>query len=250
MHQTRQSQQSRPVWLKVIAGILGVCLAGHLAATALFIGPDNIARDQVREPLSAYMQPFFQQSWSLFAPTPIRTERSLYVRGWYDAERHTEWVNVTELELEAAVEHNLLPSRAGIVTRRLATRVAQHHARINSDERRMLAGHYHSDAWDRLRERMMGAEERSSSARISYVLRYDRAITAYATQFAFARWGEDSGLKYVQFKTEDQKAAPFDARHSSAQPEPNVREFGRRPMVEFDGQDRESFAAAIERFAG
>jgi hypothetical protein len=241
-------QQTRPAWLKFLAGALGLVLTAHLTATALFVGPDNVAKSTIKEPLDSYMLPFFQQNWSLFAPNPISTERSLLVRGWYDDQRHTEWVNVTDLEIEAAVLHNLAPSRVGIVTRRLATRIGQQHGRLNSDERTALASHYHSDAWDRLHARLMREEDRSPAGRISYVLRYDKAITAYATQFAYAYWGEDAGLKYVQFKTEEYPAPRFADRHRDLQPEPRSREFGRRPLVEFDNQDREAFAAAIERF--
>src|SRR5690606_19392663 len=106
------------------------------------------------------------------------------------------------------------------------------------------------DAWDRMESRMMSAEDRSPGSRIGYVLRYDRTITAYATQFVYAWWGADSGIKYVQFKTEEYPAKSFEDRHSGLTPTPREREFGRRPLIEFDGQDSEAFAAAIGRFAG
>ncbi|WP_129669862.1 DUF5819 family protein [Phytoactinopolyspora endophytica] len=242
-------QQTQPVWLKALAAVLGTALTAHLAATAIFVGPDNVAKETWEEPLDSYMEPFFQQNWSLFAPNPIGTERILYVRGWYDAERATEWVNVSELETQAAITHNLFASRAGKVTIQLASRIGRQHGKLNSDEQEALAAHYHDDAWDRLEDRMMGLDGHSPSGRISYVLRYDQTITAYATQFAYAWWGADAGLEYVQFKTEDRSVTPFDERHVDRERNPRVREFGRRPMVEFDGQDREAFAAAIERFA-
>lgn len=240
-------QQTRPVWLKILAGMLGLALSAHLTATALFVGPDNAAKESLEEPLEAYMLPFFQQNWSLFAPRPIGTERSLFVRAWYDGERHTEWVDVTQPEIDAAVTHNIAPSRVASVTRRLATRLGQQHGRMTQEERQALASNYHTDAWDRLKARMMAKEDRSPAGRISYVLRYDRAATAYATQFAYAWWGEDADIAYVQFKTEEYRAPHFDERGQDKSV--RVREFGRRPLVEFDGQDRAAFAAAIERFA-
>jgi hypothetical protein len=242
-------QQTRPVWLKFVAAVAGFAVAAHLAVTALFVGPDNAAKDALKEPMDAYMLPMFQQNWSLFAPRPIGTERSLLVRAWFDDQRHTEWVDVTQLELDAAVLHNLTPSRVGIVTRRVATRIGQQHGRMTGEERRALASHYHDDAWNRLNARLMREEDRSPASRIAYVLRYDRAITAYATQFAYAWWGEDAGIKYVQFKTEEQRAISFADRHRNLEPQVTSREFGRRPLLEYEGQDREAFAAAIERFA-
>lgn len=244
----RRMQQKQPVWLTIVAGILATALAGHLLATVVFVGPDNSARDSWEEPLESYMEPFFQQSWSLFAPKPIGTERALYVRAWYDDDRPTEWVNVSELEIEKTTTHNLAPSRAGRVTFKLASRIGRQHARLTNAEQEALASHYHHDAWERLEDRMLGMEDHSPAGRLSYVLRYDKTITAYATQFAYARWGENSGLRYVQFKTEERQVTPFADRHLDTEEPPRVREFGRRPLFEFDGQDRESFAAAIERF--
>ncbi|NEE00933.1 DUF5819 family protein [Phytoactinopolyspora halotolerans] len=241
-------QQTRPAWLKALAAVLGAAVTAHLAATAIFVGPDNVAKDAWDEPLDSYMEPFFQQNWSLFAPNPIDTEHHLYVRGWYDAERPTEWVDVTELEIQDAITHNLTPSRAGKVTTKLASRIGRQRAKLTNEEQKALEAHYHDDAWDRLEARMLEGDH-SPSGRISYVLRYDETITAYATQFAYAWWGEDAGLQYVQFKIVEQDAAPFARRKDDSDRPTRVREFGRRPFVEFDGQDRESFAAAIERFA-
>ena len=242
-------QETRPVWIKTACGALGALLCAHLVATAVFVGPDNAAKETLGTSLTSYMQPMFQQEWSLFAPTPISTGYSMWVRGWYDEEKSTEWVNVTQLEIDGNILHTLAPSRAGIVTRRLAGNMRKQYRAVRDGEREALAGNYHSEAWARLEERMKALPEHSSAGRISYLLRLDRSMAAYATQFVWAHWGKDEGIKYVQFKIEEKTAPRFAQRDKGLEPTPIVREFGRRPLYTYEGQDNQAFAEAIERFA-
>ncbi|TDE00424.1 DUF5819 family protein [Jiangella asiatica] len=245
MQDTRPDNQ-RPVWIKVVAGMLGGLLCAHLLATAVFVGPANAAKETLGASLTDYMEPYFQQEWSLFAPTPISVGYSLHVRGWYDAETPTDWVDVTEVEVEGNILHSLAPSRAGIVTRRLAGNMRKQYNDLTVEERAVLAGDYHENAWPRMEEAMLAADEHSSDARISYVLRLDRAMAAYATQFAWAWWGRDAGIEYVEFQIVETRAPRFDERDSD--PSVTTREFGRRPLYQYEGQDSEAFAEAIERF--
>lgn len=239
-------QETRPGWIKVVAGMLGALLCAHLFATAVFVGPANAAKETLGASLTSYMQPVFQQEWSLFAPKPISVEYSLLVRGWYDDESSTPWVNATNVEVEGNILHSLAPSRAGIVTRRLAGNMRKQYRRITADEQMILAGNYHSGAWARMEERMTQSADRSSDVRISYVLRLDRAMAAYATQFVWAWWGRDEGIQYVEVKIEETRAPRFADR--GAEPAVTTREFGRRPLYRYDGQDAAAFADAIERF--
>ncbi len=239
-------QHRHPTWLKVVAGMLGALLCAHLAATAVFVGPANAAKASLGESLTSYMDPAFQQEWSLFAPTPISVEHSLSVRGWYDDESATEWINATDIEVDGNILHSLAPSRAGIVSRRLAGYVSKQYSRITPDERSVLAGHVHSDAWARMEKEIIALPEHSSDARISYVLRLDRAMAAYATQLAWATWGDDAGIEYVQVKVEKTRAPRFDDRGD--EPSVTAYEFGRRPLYMYDGQDSGAFADAVESF--
>jgi hypothetical protein len=243
---TPTRQEPRPTWIKVLAGGLAALLCAHLFATAVFVGPANAAKETLGTTLTDYMEPFFQQEWSLFAPTPISVEYSMLVRGWYDADTPTEWVDVTELEVEGNILHSLAPSRAGIVTRRLAGNMRKQYRLISREEQAVLAGHYHENAWARMEEAMLATPDPSSDARISYVLRLDRAMAAYATQFAWAWWGRDSGIQYVEVQIQETRAPSFDDRGDD--PSVTTREFGRRPLYLYDDQDSAAFADAIGGF--
>lgn len=236
----------RPWWLSVLAGGLAALVAFHLVLTTLFVAPDNPLSRAVSAPVAAYMNPLFQQDWSLFAPMPISTGYSLWVRGWYEDGRSTEWVDATAVEIEASITHELAPSRAGIVTRRTAGLMRSQYRDLTEDERTVLGADHLSGAWEEMATQMAAVPEPSSSARRSYVLRLDRALTAYATQFAWAWWGRDSDLTHVQVSIEDTRAPRFAERENG--PSHVVRELGRRPLYVYDDQDHEAFAATIERF--
>lgn len=234
-----------PRWVKVVAGVLSLAAAAHLAVTALWVAPSSVVPRAVSAPLSGYMEPVFQQNWSLFAPTPIRVENSLEVR-FLDADLEaTDWVDATALEL-TTLTHHVLPSRAGRPTRALVTDARAQLTRLSPEELAVLGGHYHHDAWPRLREALLAVDGPSSAARIDRVLTYDKVMAAYATELARAT---ETAVEpaYVQFRIVRQPARPF-ADRGGELPEPTVLTFGRRPMYEFSGQDSESFTAAVERF--
>lgn len=234
-----------PRWARILAGVVSLVVAVHLVATALWVGPSNAIKDSVAAPLTSYMTPMFEQNWSLFAPVPIGIEYSLEVRA-FDAELEpTDWTDVTALEVSNLL-HTPLPSRATRMTRTLASTVRGQHRRLTEEERTVLAGSYHQDAWARLQAAFDQLDDDSGTARQRYVLRLDRAMTAYATEFTRAVWA-DHEPRFVQTRIVELSAPPPDAGddHERARRE---RTFGRRPMLEYPGQDSETFADAIERF--
>lgn len=236
----------RPWWLSALAGTLGMAVVLHLVATAIFVSPDNPVRRAAGAPLTAYMQPLFEQNWSLFAPVPISTGYSLWVRGWDGTGQPTEWVDASAVEIDANIRHNLTPSRAGVLSRRTAGLMRAQYNDLTDGERAILGADHLDGAWAEMADQMAAAPDASSEGRRSYALRLDRAITAYATQFAWAWWGRDTGLEYVQVRIEDTRAPRFEERGS--QPSYAVREFGRRPLYVYDHQDAAAFTEAIERF--
>jgi hypothetical protein len=65
--------------LGTCAALLVAVFAFHFACTLLYLTPPNPIRLALHEPLEEYMQPYFYQSWRLFAPEPGGTDAIVLV---------------------------------------------------------------------------------------------------------------------------------------------------------------------------
>ena len=75
----------RSDWVRGAAGVIALVLSFHFAATALWVSPAAPLYDALAPVLNPYMQPFFQQGWSLFAPNPDRGDHTFLLRArWTD----------------------------------------------------------------------------------------------------------------------------------------------------------------------
>lgn len=73
-------------------------LAVHFVFTLAYLMPVNPLRLQHQRTIAAYMEPFFSQNWSLFAPDPTVDTRYLLVacRRYSDGpDEHAAWINIT-----------------------------------------------------------------------------------------------------------------------------------------------------------
>ncbi|NOW00300.1 DUF5819 family protein [Isoptericola chiayiensis] len=229
-----------------MAILLALIVTVHAAATFLWIAPRNAISTALSGPLDRAMDPMFQQNWSLFAPTPINVANSLEVRALDVELAPTPWVDVTDLEISANFTHHLLPNRASLPTRMLAARAHAQFSKLSDAELEVLGGHYHQDAWPRLAEALEAVDGPSSQARLDLVIEYDRTMAAYATEFARAT-ATGTEPAYVQFRVARVRVTPYIRRDEQSH-DPSYYTFGRRPMYEFDRQDSDRFARAIERF--
>jgi hypothetical protein len=84
--------------LSTFAAVL-ICVFGlHFASTLLYLTPPNPIRIALHAPLERYMNPFFSQSWRLFAPEPGGTDAFVWVAcRFHDSESplESEWFDIT-----------------------------------------------------------------------------------------------------------------------------------------------------------
>lgn len=241
------TDSSRPTlgWRRIVVGALALVTAFHLFATFLWIAPPSPLRDVLPDKvLRSYMLPMFGQSWSVFAPEPVNGDTYVEVRAVVEETGEaTPWVSATKAEL-TQVTGNLFPARAGIVSWTLgASYRTAYNAASEADQGVVAAGYYNGDDWQSRLSAAIGDDDAASRS----LARNERTLSAYATQVAYALWG-DQELRAVQVRITRQNVLPFEKRDTpDAVPEPSVIELGWRGFVENEGQSRDAFADTFRR---
>jgi hypothetical protein len=231
-----------------LVGVLGI----HVAVTFLWNAPSNPIKDAVSGEVRGYIQPFFQQNWSLFAPNPVSSEDEVLVRARLRQPatgelRTTEWVSATQFEW-TLVQSNPAPSRASRLSSNLHRRLNSAWNRLSDTQREIMADDYSEMTdWKPLAGDLIEEQGGESSSRVANMVRADRVATGYATQVARALWGDD--VVSVQFHLQ---RTPVPRWHERKEPEPEepsrtYREFGWRPVLDNAGQDDDAFARTLQR---
>jgi hypothetical protein len=228
----------------------------HFALTFLWNAPTNPIKDVVRDDVTAYMLPFFEQNWSLFAPNPVNAEDEFLVRAQVADPQTgevetTQWRSATELEWRL-VRHNPAPSRASRLSSNLHRRLNTLWDRLGDEQQEIVARDYATTGaadWDRLAADLAAAQNGETTSRVEDFVRADQVAAGYATQFAKAMWpGDVTAVQFQLRRTpvprwQDRMAPPPEA------PEFSTREFGWRPPLVHDDQDESQFAATIDELA-
>lgn len=235
----------RPPALRVFLVIASLFTAWHVFASFLWIAPVSPLRDVVPTgALTNYMIPMFGQSWSVFAPEPINGSYAFNVRatvvGDDGVEILTEWVNATDVEL-SMIQYNLFPPRGGIQAAQLASDYKGAFDKLTADHKVIVELNYFEGDWEeRIVEKM---KSYGSPEVVDAYIDDDRQATAYATQVAYAIWGD--GVTKVQYQVSRQNVIPF-AQRNNPEAVPPARTFvetGWRGLVSNPGQSNENFAA-------
>ncbi|MEJ8655471.1 MULTISPECIES: DUF5819 family protein [Streptomyces] len=115
----------RRITLYVIAVLSVAFVAFHFGMTALHHMPFNPIREKHDDKIRAYMTPYFQQDWHLFAPDPVAEDSGFLVRvkrvtpnGSLET---TQWADVTTPHIDKLQGQRFWPSRV----ERLAPAVRQ-----------------------------------------------------------------------------------------------------------------------------
>ena len=185
----------------VVVGIAVVAVV-HSVLVVVWVMPTNPIRDamgadRVARYINNGVVPF-EQSWSVFAPTPRRGGENVQVRA-YDGETGTttDWYDITADEDER-IRHLPNPSRIHTVTRRLGGGANEQLADLSTAQIDLIS----SDAPSR-RELLRRLPD-------DYV-DLDEMLTRFGTMYAIARWGD--GVSMVQIKVGHRGVPAFTKRH-------------------------------------
>jgi hypothetical protein len=185
----------------VVVGI-AVLAVIHSVLVMVWVMPTNPIRDAIgADRVAGYINNGiipFEQSWSVFAPTPRRGGENIQVRA-YDGEtgETTDWYDITENE-DDRIRHLPNPSRIYTVTRRLGGGANEHFADLSTAQLDLIS----SDTPSR-REMIRRLPD-------DYV-DIDVMLTRFGTMYAIARWGD--GVTMVQIKVGHRRVPAFTKRH-------------------------------------
>ncbi|NLA65886.1 MAG: hypothetical protein GX862_08205, partial [Leucobacter sp.] len=228
----------------------------HILASFLWIAPYSAnAREIVPgNALTSYMIPMFGQSWSVFAPEPINGDYHFNVRAKLTNGTETGWVSATDVEL-SMIQYNLAPPRAGIQSSEVASSYKNAFDNLRGPQQSVIGGNFEVENWQvglqaALESQFEADSEAATTpntAQIEALLGAERRATAYATQVAFAIWGDD--VAAVQYRVSRQNIVPFAQRHdpNASRPEPSIVLPGWRGLLIEEGQSQENFAAVFGR---
>jgi len=214
---SRRRDSRRPVAPRIALGLVVVLLVGHLGATLLWSSAANPVRAAVgEETLRGYMLPFFQQSWSVFAPDPVSSDISLDVRAVPTGESAaTEWFTITDRDIANGVTHHLVPSRTYLTNFSLARGYFRAYQALG-DEAGPAVGQTLTDGdWRQELVDDLAATSSAGDGAVRSYVDYEDALNRIASAVATAQWGE---VDDVQVRVRITPVTPFEQR---ADPAPN-----------------------------
>ncbi|MDU0329070.1 DUF5819 family protein [Paenibacillus sp. 3LSP] len=193
-------------FLNLMVVLLAIFSVFHFSVIVLHAGPINPISAKLQSQINAYVTPFFQQNWHLFAPNPVTTNFKLYVK-----------VRYTEPGKNEIVESKWLDMVSPMLKKNEETLFSPYNRLI-----RLGSGYVHelklgghdeltyellntitddSPLYDRIDEKMNKHIE--DQKRMTY-----RYVSAYA-KAAFP----DKRVLSVQFMTGQQDAVPYSKRN-------------------------------------
>jgi hypothetical protein len=213
----------------------------HSALVALWVMPTNPIRDAVGAGrVDAYITNGavpFEQSWSVFAPTPRRGGENVQVRA-YNGETGTttDWYDITTDEDERIL-HVPNPSRIHTVTRRLGGSANEQLADLTDVQLDLVS----TDEPSR-REMLRLLPD-------NYV-DLDEMLTRFGSMYAIARWGE--GVSMVQIKIGHRRVPAFAnrARADFLDVPFTYRILGWRKALRGDAEAQAAFDGYVDRAPG
>jgi hypothetical protein len=213
----------RTVAARIASGIaFGVVVLYALTSLA-YVAPDSGFKSATAG-LANLGRPYFSQTWTLFAPSILKSNVELHINAqWRDESGELVeggWFSATDLEL-AAVAGQPLPSRAVKQSWNLIRDYNSRFFDLNEEQRAYVRDAF-IDAVPggfgaRSEEDLLSDLEALGANRtdVLRLLRYDYVLKEYATYLATAYFGEE--IVRVRWRAWYERPNSFEQRHSPEQ---------------------------------
>ncbi|WP_423852963.1 DUF5819 family protein [Aeromicrobium sp.] len=204
----------------VVVGI-GVMFAIHTFLVTVWVMPANPFRDAVGgQNLMSYINNGilpFEQSWSVFAPTPRRGGENVKVRAYIGEPgsktgRVTNWYDVTADE-DQRIKYLVNPARIHSATRRLGGNINSSVAQFSPQQRTVIGASFITTPRTELKKMLLADNTKGLAGQINIgsYLDNDEMLTRFGTMYATARWGK--GVTAVEFKVGHRSVPNYSKRN-------------------------------------
>lgn len=192
---------------KSIVWVIAFVAALHSFLVMLWVMPVNPIRDAVgQQRLAQYINNDimpFEQSWSVFAPTPRRGGENVVVRAYIGDPKKgegklTNWFDITADE-DRRIQYLVNPARIHSATRRLGGNINASMPKFNARQQLLTRGNYVETSTKVLYSRLekLNPTPIGRNDVVGYA-ENDAMLTRFLTMYATARWGE--GITMIQYR--------------------------------------------------
>lgn len=218
-------------------GVLALLVIGHSVLIGLWVLPENPVSDTVgRHRLSGYVNPWFEQSWAVFAPIPRRVDESLAIRAVRTDPRTgekqvTRWFDITAHDDRRTIL-SVNPIRMKSATHRLAGNINNATATFNLAQQDLVQDGVFDSTRPAFRKALLDPAVGPAAARPSAVaayLRNDEMAVRFATMYARARWGGQ--ITQVQYRVARRDVPVYARRSDFGGLRGDVKTFGWRIAI-------------------
>lgn len=224
----------------LVMAVLFVALV-HSAVIGLWLMPDNAVRSAVGDDrVTAYVDPYFQQSWADLEPTLQRVDETLELRAVVSRSGErvtTEWIDLVEIDLRRAPV-GPRSDRSADLTRHLAVNLNQSILNLPEENRTVIA---EDGSGGEVRDALVDAGVRSQAADTYTVV--EQTVVEFAGLYAEAHW--DARVLWVQVRP-GMRVLPEDRSVASTDQDMRTWDIGWREAGTISPDARRSFAAYVE----
>ncbi|MEH3033942.1 MAG: DUF5819 family protein [Aeromicrobium erythreum] len=201
-----------------VVWLLTAVVVVHSLLVMLWVMPDNPTRQAVGpQRLASYINPYFEQSWSVFAPVPRRGGENVVVRAFVgdpdkpDEGKVSPWFDITRDE-DQRIAYLVNPSRIHSATRRLGGNINTTMAKFSPQQKLLVRGNYVQDSPSELVKRLEATNRLGvvGDANIEQFAENQQMLTTFLTMYTRARWGKD--VTMVQYRVGHRTVPNFDLR--------------------------------------
>lgn len=213
-------RRRHPRAARIVAVIVALVVAWQFVATFAWNSSQTALTSLITlKALDAYMTPWFQQNWSVFAPDPVDANLSFDVRAKVSTDgtaHETGWYTVTDADITRGVLHKIVPSRDYLTNFQLVDDLYTAFDALPSSAQKVVAAQQTSPDWV---PAVRGAlvKDGVTTADAQNFSRYEDSAYRLATAVADVRWGAASGaadarISGVQVRLRSAPVRPFASR--------------------------------------